>query len=176
MDNFDVDMQEMIGLPDYVQMPKQLDGIEFDVFDIHFESQVQNKQQPDVNRRDVKNVKELKDMLAFMRGRDKYTTLDQTKRNGKPVQANQKPKERFKLSEDDLFRAIDETTAESSENQFVTRLMKVPVGKKLPQLDEKILSHFWTEAHNKPFFDLQESEENQEFMQADEEEPEQEIV
>jgi hypothetical protein len=40
MDNFDVDMQEMIGIPDYVQMPKQLDGIEFEGFDIHFESQV----------------------------------------------------------------------------------------------------------------------------------------
>lgn len=51
-----------------------------------------------------------------MSGRDKYTTLDQTKRNGKTVQANQKPKERFKLGEEDLFRAIDETTAESSEN------------------------------------------------------------
>jgi hypothetical protein len=33
-------------------------------------------------------VKELKDMMAFMSGRDKYTTLDQTKRNGKTVQAN----------------------------------------------------------------------------------------
>lgn len=73
-----------------------------------------------------------------------------------------------------MFRAIDETTAESSENQFVTRLMKVPVGKKLPQLDEKVLSHFWTEAHNKPFFELQESEEVQELMQAEDEEPEKE--
>jgi hypothetical protein len=71
-------------------------------------------------------------MMAFMSGRDKYTTLEQTKRNGKTVQANQKPKERFQLGEEDLFRAIDETTAESSDNQFVTRLVKVPVGKKLP--------------------------------------------
>ena len=95
MDNFDVDMQEMIGIPDYVQMPKQLDGIEFEGFDIHFESQVQNRQHQDVSRKDIKNVKELKDMMAFMSGRDKYTTLEQTKRNGKTVQANQKPKERF---------------------------------------------------------------------------------
>jgi hypothetical protein len=36
------------------------------------------------------------------------------------------------MGEEDLFRTIDETTTESSENQFVTRLMKVPVGKKLP--------------------------------------------
>ena len=71
-------------------------------------------------------------MMAFMSGRDKYTTLEQTKRNGKTVQANQKPKERFQLGEEDLFRAIEETTAESSDNQFVTRLVKVPVGKKLP--------------------------------------------
>lgn len=54
-------------------------------------------------------------MMAFMSGRDKYTTLDQTKRNAK-VLSNQKPKERFQLGQDDLFRAIDETTAESSEN------------------------------------------------------------
>lgn len=95
MEDFDVDMQEMIGIPDYVQMPKQLDGIDFDGFDIHFESQVQNKQIPDSSRKDVKNVKELKEMMAFMSGRDKYTTLDQTKRNGKPVLSAQKPKERF---------------------------------------------------------------------------------
>jgi hypothetical protein len=40
-------------------------------------------------------------------------------------------------------------------------------------LDEKILTHFWTEAHNKPFFELQESEEIQEFVQADDEEQDQ---
>jgi hypothetical protein len=34
MDNYDVDMQEMIGVPDYIEMPKQLDGIQFDGFDI----------------------------------------------------------------------------------------------------------------------------------------------
>jgi len=38
MDNLDVDMQEMIGVPDFVEMPKQLDEIQFDGFDIHFES------------------------------------------------------------------------------------------------------------------------------------------
>jgi hypothetical protein len=34
MDNFDVDMQEMIGVDNYVNMPKQLDEIQFDGFDI----------------------------------------------------------------------------------------------------------------------------------------------
>lgn len=53
-------------------------------------------------------------------------------------------------------------------------MVKVPIGKKLPQLDEKVLNHFWTEAHNKTFFDISESSENQEFMQADDEEPEEE--
>lgn len=38
MDNFDVDMQEMIGVDNYVNMPKQLDEIQFDGFDIQFES------------------------------------------------------------------------------------------------------------------------------------------
>ncbi len=97
MDNYDVDMQEMIGVPDYIEMPKQLDGIQFDGFDIQFESQSQNRhqQQPDASRKDVKNVKELKDIMAFLNGRDKYTTLDQTKRNARVAQANQKPKERF---------------------------------------------------------------------------------
>ncbi len=68
-------------------MPKQLDGIDFDGFDIQFESQVLNKLNTDSSKKDVKNVKELKEMMAFMSGRDKYTTLDQTKMNRKTVQA-----------------------------------------------------------------------------------------
>ena len=84
MDNLDVDMQEMIGVPDFVEMPKQLDEIRFDGFDIHFESLVAQKQhQPEANRKDVKNIKELKDIMAFMSGRDKFTTLEQSKRNTK---------------------------------------------------------------------------------------------
>jgi hypothetical protein len=76
-------------------MPKQLDGFDFDGFDIQFESQVLNKLNTDSSRKDVKNVKELKEMMAFMSGRDKYTTLDQTKMNRKTGQAALKPKERF---------------------------------------------------------------------------------
>ena len=76
MDNLDVDMQEMMGVPDFVEMPKQLDDIQFEGFDIHFESQALQRQQPDVNRKDVRNIKELKDLMAFMSGRDKYTTLE----------------------------------------------------------------------------------------------------
>jgi len=62
---------------------------------------------------------------------------------------------------------MDETTTESSENAFVQRLVKVPTGKKLPLLDEKILDHFWNDNQNKPFFNLQESateEQQEDFM------------
>lgn len=65
-------MQEMMGLPDYIDLPNQLEGIQFDGFDIHFESQLQNQPNahPDMSKREVKNIKELKDLKMFMSGRD----------------------------------------------------------------------------------------------------------
>jgi hypothetical protein len=70
---------------------------------------------------------------------------------------------------------LDVTSAESNENQFVSRLTKYPLGKKLPALDTKLLDQIKNDAVGKVYFNLEEEEEEeQKFLQPGEDEEENE--
>lgn len=125
-------------------VPKRLNQVKFEGFDLHFSSEIEVNDQLGANNKErvTMKMKEQKELLRQLEGRDAHTTIEEGQRGKNARQVKEKP-----IVAADLFRFSelcpdDQTTADSIGNPF--RVGRRPRDnepkdvkkKKLPSLEE----------------------------------------